>query len=162
MAGIGQGDVFTTPLEMALVAEGVANNGVIKEPHVVSEVRNSDGKTVDTIGSKDWTTCMQPATAAALKNMMVQVVERGSGTAAQIDGITVAGKTGTAQTTPGEAPHAWFIAFAPAEAPRYAIAVIIEHGGNYGARSHRWRGRRTEGEGRTAEPSGHEPVSSLS
>ncbi len=133
LAGIGQGDVFTTPLEMALVAEGVANNGVIKEPHVVSEVRNSDGKTVDTIGSKDWTTCMQPATAAALKNMMVQVVERGSGTAAQIDGITVAGKTGTAQTTPGEPPHAWFIAFAPAEAPRYAIAVIIEHGGNYGA-----------------------------
>ena len=132
LAGIGQGDVSTSPLEMALIAEGIANNGVIKEPHVVSEVRNSDGKTIDTIEPKDWTTCMQPATAAALTNMMVQVVERGSGAAAQIDGVTVAGKTGTAQTTAEEAPHAWFIAFAPAEAPRYAIAVIVEHGGNYG------------------------------
>jgi penicillin-binding protein A len=134
LAGIGQGDVFTTPLEMALIAEGIANGGVIKEPHVVSEVRrSSDGTTVSTPESKDWTTCMQPTTAAALTNMMVQVVARGSGTAAQIDGITVAGKTGTAQTAPGESPHAWFIAFAPAEAPRYAIAVIVEHGGDFGA-----------------------------
>ena len=49
---------------------------------------------------------------------------------ARIPGITVAGKTGTAETTPGAAPHAWFIAFAPAEAPRYAVAVLVEHGGN--------------------------------
>jgi peptidoglycan glycosyltransferase len=62
---------------------------------------------------------------------MVQVVQRGTGTAGQIAGVTVAGKTGTAQTTPGESPHAWFIAFAPANAPRYAISVIVE-GGNVG------------------------------
>jgi len=65
--------------------------------------------------------------------MMVQVVQRGTGTAAQIPGITVAGKTGTAQTTPGTDPHAWFVAFAPAEAPRYAVSVIVEHGGNFGS-----------------------------
>jgi len=132
LAGIGQGDVFTSPLQMALIAEGIADGGVIKEPHVVKEIRNSDGKVVRTIQSKNWTTCMQPTTAAALTNMMVQVVNspNGTGTAAQIDGVTVAGKTGTAQTTDGAAPHAWFIAFAPAEAPRYAVAVIVEHGGN--------------------------------
>jgi peptidoglycan glycosyltransferase len=60
--------------------------------------------------------------------MMVDVVQRGTGTAAQIDGVTVAGKTGTAQTG-GPNPHAWFIAFAPAEAPRYAVAVLVENGG---------------------------------
>lgn len=134
LAGIGQGDVFTTPLQMALIAEGIANNGVIKEPHVVQEVRNSQGQTVQTIEPKDWMTCMQPTTAAALSSMMVDVVNEGSGTEAQIDGIEVAGKTGTAQTgVEGEAAHAWFIAFAPANAPRYAVAVIVEHGGDFGS-----------------------------
>jgi peptidoglycan glycosyltransferase len=135
LAGIGQGDVFTSPLQMALVAESVANNGVIKEPHVMKEIQNSDGQVVQTFEPKDWMTCMQPATAAALNSMMRDVVNSpdGTGTAAQIDGVTVAGKTGTAQTTDGESPHAWFIAFAPAEAPRYAVAVIVEHGGNFGS-----------------------------
>lgn len=134
LAGIGQGDVFTTPLQMALIAEGIANNGVIKEPHVVQEVRNSQGQTVQTIEPKDWMTCMQPTTAAALTSMMVDVVNEGSGFAAQISGIDVAGKTGTAQTgIEGESPHAWFIAFAPANAPRYAVAVIVEHGGDFGS-----------------------------
>jgi peptidoglycan glycosyltransferase len=132
LAGIGQGDVFTTPLQMALIAEGIANNGVIREPHVVKEIRNSEGTTVRTIDPTDWTKCMEPTTAAALTNMMIQVVARGSGAEAQIDGVTVAGKTGTAQTTAGESPHAWFIAFAPAETPRYAVAVIVEHGGDFG------------------------------
>jgi peptidoglycan glycosyltransferase len=133
LAGIGQGDVFTSPLQMALIAEGIANNGVIKEPHVVQDIRNSDGKTVRTIEPKDWMTCMQPTTAAALTSMMVEVVEQGTGTAASLDdqGIAVAGKTGTAETTDGAAPHAWFIAFAPANAPRYAVAVIVEHGGDF-------------------------------
>jgi peptidoglycan glycosyltransferase len=131
LAGIGQGDVFTSPLEMALIAEGIANGGVIKEPHVVKEIQNSDGKVVRTIGSKDWMTCMQPATATALTSMMVDVVNNGTGTNASLadQGITVAGKTGTAETVAGENPHTWFIAFAPAEAPRYAVAVIVEHGG---------------------------------
>jgi peptidoglycan glycosyltransferase len=65
--------------------------------------------------------------------MMVDVVNQGTGTAAQIDGVQVAGKTGTAQTTAGENPHAWFISFAPANAPKYAVAVIVEHGGNFGS-----------------------------
>ncbi len=112
LAGIGQGDVFTTPLQMALIAEGIANGGVIKEPHVVSEVRNSSGKTVQTAESKDWMTCMQPTTAAALANMMVEVVQPGHRNArtAPMAGIRAwrsPSKTGTAQTgDPGERPHA--------------------------------------------------------
>jgi peptidoglycan glycosyltransferase len=136
LAGIGQGDVFTTPLQMALIAEGIANNGVIREPHVVAEIRNRDGKTVRTTEPKDWTACMQPATAAALTSMMIDVVNEGTASAASMadEGVQVAGKTGTAQTgVEGENPHAWFIAFAPAEAPRYAVAVIVEHGGDFGS-----------------------------
>jgi peptidoglycan glycosyltransferase len=128
LAGIGQGDVFTSPLQMALIAAGIANGGVIMQPHVAKEITNADGATVSTITPKPWTTCMTPQTAAALTAMMVDVVQRGTGTAAQIDGVTVAGKTGTAQTG-GPNPHAWFIAFAPAEAPRYAVAVLVENGG---------------------------------
>jgi len=133
LAGIGQGDVFTSPLQMALIASGIANGGVIKQPHVVKQIQNSDGKVVRTIDPGDWKTCMSPTTAQTLTNMMVQVVNQGTGTAAQIDGVEVAGKTGTAQTgVEGEAPHAWFISFAPANAPRYAVAVIVEHGGSFG------------------------------
>ena len=76
---------------------------------------------------------MDPATAETLKQYMIQVVQRGTGTAAQIAGITVAGKTGTAETGTNENPHAWFIALAPAEAPQYAVAVLVEHGGQSGA-----------------------------
>jgi peptidoglycan glycosyltransferase len=65
--------------------------------------------------------------------MMVEVVQQGTGTAAQIAGVTVAGKTGTAQVDGAGAPHAWFIAFAPAEAPQVAVAVIVEHGGSFGS-----------------------------
>jgi peptidoglycan glycosyltransferase len=131
LAGIGQGDVFTSPLQMALIAEGIANNGVIRAPHVVKDIQDSDGKVEKTIDTQDWKTCMQPATAAALTNMMIDVVNNGTGVNASMasQGVQVAGKTGTAETADGENPHAWFIAFAPANAPRYAVAVIVEHGG---------------------------------
>jgi len=136
LAGIGQGDVFTSPLQMALIAESIANGGKILEPHVVKEIQNSQGKTVRAVATKEWKTCMSPTTAQSLTSMMVDVVNQGTGTAASLadQGVTVAGKTGTAQTgVAGENPHAWFIAFAPAEAPRFAIAVIIEHGGDFGS-----------------------------
>ena len=137
LAGIGQGDVFTTPLQMALIAEGIANGGVIKEPHVVAGgPQQRAARPCSTVESKDWMTCMQPSTAAALTSMMIDVVNEGTGNAASDgrQGIQVAGKTGTAQTgVDGENPHAWFIAFAPASAPRYAVAVIIEHGGDFGS-----------------------------
>jgi penicillin-binding protein A len=132
-AAIGQGNVAVTPLEMALVAESVADDGVMMVPHVMDEIRANDGTVVRRYDPKVWRTAMTPGTASILNQFMRNVVAdpKGTGNAAQIPGITVAGKTGTAQA-PGGPPHAWFIAFAPAEAPRYAIAVIIERGGNEG------------------------------
>ncbi len=129
-AAIGQGPVAVTPIEMALVAEAVATGGVIKTPQTVNRLEDPDGRVVHTYRSKEWLRAMDPATAATLRNWMVEVVNRGTGTAAQIPGIQVAGKTGTAETTENEPPHAWFIAFAPAIEPQYAIAVLVEHGGS--------------------------------
>jgi penicillin-binding protein A len=144
-AAIGEGPVAVTPLEMALVAESVATGGVMLEPHVAASIEDSDGNTVRTIKRRVWRRTMSPETAATMKEYMLQVVERGTGTAAQIPGVQVAGKTGTAETAPGENPHAWFIAFAPADNPQYAIAVLVEHGGTDGA------GAETTG-GRVAAP----------
>jgi peptidoglycan glycosyltransferase len=132
LAAIGQGDVAVTPLEMALVAESVADNGVMMVPHVMSAIRASDGTVVRRYQPKVWRRAMTPASAQILNGFMRNVVASGTGTAAQIPGITVAGKTGTAQA-PGGNPHAWFIAFAPADRPRYAIAVIVERGGDAGS-----------------------------
>jgi peptidoglycan glycosyltransferase len=131
LAGIGQGDVFVTPLEMALVAAGIANGGVVMTPHVANEVTNTDGKVIETIDPQPWKTCMTPDTARTLTDMMVANVEGGTGTRAQIPNVAVAGKTGTAQNELG-APHAWFIAFAPADNPRYAVSVLVENGGIVG------------------------------
>ena len=130
LAGIGQGDVATTPLQMALVAAGIANQGMVMEPHVGRAVLDDDGRFVTRIQPKPWTRATTPETAATVRDLMVQVVTSGTGTAAQLPGIAVAGKTGTAQSAPNAFPHAWFIAFAPAEQPKYAISVIVEHGGN--------------------------------
>ena len=131
-AGIGQGDVAVTPLEMALVAAAVANDGVIMEPHVGREIRDDNGKVIDRIRPGEWMRAMPQQTAAEIASMMIQVVERGTGTAGQVPGVTVAGKTGTAQNDQGDS-HAWFVAFAPAENPRYAISVIVENGGGGGS-----------------------------
>jgi peptidoglycan glycosyltransferase len=131
-AAIGQGPVAVTPIEMALVAEAVATGGVMLVPHVVDKIENSNGLVVRQTAPTVWGRAMTPQTAATLKQFMIQVVQRGTGTPAQIPGIQVAGKTGTAETGTNEPPHAWFIAFAPAAHPQYAIAVLIEHGGSAG------------------------------
>ncbi|MSY44819.1 MAG: penicillin-binding protein 2, partial [Actinobacteria bacterium] len=131
-AGIGQGDVATTPLQMALAAAGIGNGGVIMKPHVGAEIKNSKGKVIRRIANEPWRTATSATTAQAVNTMMTDVVEQGTGTAAKITGVRVAGKTGTAQADGGP-PHAWFIAFAPADAPRYAVSVIVERGGSLGS-----------------------------
>ncbi len=133
LAGIGQGDVATTPLQMALVASAVANGGTVMRPHVAAEIRDDEGRKLSSITPKAWKVAMPPATAATIRDFMVQVVARGTGTAGQIAGVAVAGKTGTAQSCETCAPHAWFVAFAPAENPQYAVAVFVERGGNMGS-----------------------------
>jgi peptidoglycan glycosyltransferase len=131
LAAIGQGDVATPPLQMALVASAVANGGKIMAPHVVHEVRDIDGNVVRTNNPDVWKTAMSSATADTMKQFMTGVVDHGTATLARIPGIKVAGKTGTAQA-PGGPPHAWFIGFAPADDPQFAICVLVERGGNLG------------------------------
>ncbi len=124
-SAIGQQDVSASPLQMALVAAAVANGGVIMKPHVMAEVRDADEKVVRSYEPEPWMRAMAPNAAAALRDMMVGVVNGGTATRAAVPGFQVAAKTGTAQTV-GDNAHAWLIAFAPAEAPRVAIAVIVE------------------------------------
>lgn len=130
-AAIGQGDVAVTPLQMALVTAAIANDGAIMRPYLVTEVRDVDGAPIKTTRPRVWKQAVTQETAGVLKAFMVDVVERGTGTAAKIPGVTVAGKTGTAQA-PGGPPHAWFVGFAPAENPRFVIAVLVERGGSRG------------------------------
>ena len=132
-SAIGQGDVIATPLQMALVAAGVANGGEVPRPRLVKEVLDPSGEKVEEFEPEVMDTAMSPDVAETVTEMMVAVVRSGTGTAAQLPGVEVAGKTGTAQTGTGEAPHAWFISFAPADDPEIAVAVIVENGGAYGS-----------------------------
>jgi peptidoglycan glycosyltransferase len=132
-AGIGQGDVVATPLQMCLVAATVANGGDVPRPHLVRQVIDRSGQIMDEFAPEVVDEAMSEETAAELTDMMVAVVDSGTGTNAQIPGVDVGGKTGTAQTEEGAAPHAWFIAFAPAENPEIAVAVLVENGGSVGA-----------------------------
>ena len=124
-SAIGQQDVTATPLQMALVAAGVANGGVVMKPHVMAEVRDDEGEVVRSFQPEEWMRAMNPENAAALRDMMVTVVNNGTAGRAAVPGAQVAAKTGTAQTI-GDNSHAWLVAFAPAEAPRVAVAVIVE------------------------------------
>jgi peptidoglycan glycosyltransferase len=129
---IGQNQVLVPPMQMAMVSEAIANHGVILQPHVVDCVLDPSDRVVSRVGAQQYKRAVDPATAATMTSFMLAVVNdpNGTGTAARIPGVAVAGKTGTAETAEGEKPHAWFIAFAPAEAPKYAIAVLVEHGGS--------------------------------
>jgi peptidoglycan glycosyltransferase len=131
-ASIGQFDVRATPLQMAMVAAGIANRGVVMQPYLVNRIRSSDLDTVSQADPTPFSTAVTPDVAAQLTSMMEGVVQSGTGVNAQIPGVRVAGKTGTAQTAPGQAPDAWFASFAPADDPKIAVAVIVENGGGFG------------------------------
>ncbi|HKY64954.1 MAG TPA: penicillin-binding transpeptidase domain-containing protein [Acidimicrobiales bacterium] len=130
-ASIGQNDVQATPLQMALVAAGVANGGVVMEPHVMREVRDDQGNEVASFDDGEFTQPMSPETAGTLRQAMISVVTDGSARRLDegLEDFEVGGKTGTAQlgTDPPQS-HAWIIGFAgpPDEAPHIAVAVIVE------------------------------------
>ena len=132
-SAIGQYDVRVTPLQMAMVAAAIANKGIVMKPYLVSKVTSSDLETIDEAQPEQLSQAVSANTAAALTRMMETVVKSGTGTAAQISGVEVAGKTGTAQHATGQPPHAWFISFAPAQDPKVAVAVVVEDGGNAGS-----------------------------
>ena len=126
-SAIGQFEVAATPLQMALVVAGIANDGIVMRPMVTLEVRDSDGSVVDSATPRPWRQAASVAAARQMQAMMENVVNDGTATGMQIDGVRVAAKTGTAEIAEGsDATHAWLIAFAPVEAPRVAIAVVVE------------------------------------
>jgi peptidoglycan glycosyltransferase len=132
MSAIGQFDVRATPLQMAMVSAAVANRGVLMRPYLTATTRGPDLEVLSEAEPSVFSTPMTEGNAAELRDMMINVVENGTGFRAQIPGVQVAGKTGTAQTSPGRPPHAWFTAFAPANDPQVAVGVVVEYGGQLG------------------------------
>jgi peptidoglycan glycosyltransferase len=131
LSAIGQFDVRATPLQMAMVVAAVANRGVLMAPYLVQDVLAPNFTVLDSHKPSSLGEAVSPQTAADLTEMLVAVVEDGTGTNAQIPGIQVAGKTGTAQQGRGKKPHAWFVSFAPADVdPKVAVAVVLEEGGD--------------------------------
>jgi peptidoglycan glycosyltransferase len=131
--GFGQASLLVTPMRMALVGATIADDGATPRPYLVRRIAGS----TTAVATRPETLAqpITPETAREVRDLMVQVVKRGTGTAAQLPNVTVAGKTGTA-TNPHGRSHAWFVAFAPAEAPRVAVAIVVEnvgYGGTYAA-----------------------------
>ncbi|MBV9233041.1 MAG: penicillin-binding protein 2 [Candidatus Eremiobacteraeota bacterium] len=128
--GFGQGALLVTPLQMALLTATIANAGIEPRPYVVRQVVRN-GVTITAASAATLANPVSAETAAKVTAMMVAVVQRGTGTPAQLPHVTVAGKTGTA-TNPRGSSHSWFVCFAPAQSPRVAVAVVVENVG-YGA-----------------------------
>jgi len=130
---IGQRDVRVTPMQMAMVAAAVANDGTLMRPYLVETERDANLGVVARTSPSVFSTPITPDVAETMTQLMVGVVENGTGTRAGISGVTVAGKTGTAESgiddgTSASNPHAWMVAFAPAEAPTVAVAVLVING----------------------------------
>jgi peptidoglycan glycosyltransferase len=135
LASIGQGDVKFTPLQDLLISAIVANNGKLAYPYLVKDIKDPSGKIVKQFSSSQYSDqfnnpVISYDVAQQLNIMMQSVVQRGGAFNAQIPGVIVAGKTGTAQTTEGAIPHAWFTGFAPADNPKIAVCVLVEDGEN--------------------------------
>lgn len=141
-AAIGQYDVRVTPLQIAMVAAAIGNRGVVMQPYLVQQVLSSTLQVLDQTQPQPLSQATTPEVAGALTDMLVSTVDNGTGTPARISGVSVAGKTGTAEQGNGEPPHAWFASFAPADNPQVAVAVVVEDGGNAGSEA---AGGRTAG-----------------
>ena len=132
---IGQRDVQATPLQMALVAAAVANDGEVMTPHLIAEIFDADGEVETVTAPEVWRRAISPATAEVLTGLMERVVTSGTGGRAAVPGYRIAGKTGTAEVPDGP-PHAWFIGFGPLDpepgVTPLAIAVVVESGGAAG------------------------------
>ncbi len=130
-SGVGQGRLLMTPLQLCLAGCAVANGGKMMLPHLMKDVRRGDA-ILERFEAREWRSPVSAGTAGEVLAMMVGVVREGTGSAAALPGISVAGKTGTAEVE-GETPHGWFIAVAPAENPTLVVAVVVENAGGGGA-----------------------------
>jgi len=127
-SSIGQGAVLATPLQMALVTAAVANRGLMMQPYLVARITSDEGQLLWQFQPRPLQLVAGTGVASAIKDAMVATVTGGTATAVALPGIQVAAKTGSAQNPGGEA-HAWLVAFAPAEDPRIAVAVVVENAG---------------------------------
>jgi peptidoglycan glycosyltransferase len=131
LTGFGQGQVIATPLQMAMVSAGIANDGVVMNPRMVDRVIGPDLTVQQTVADTEFGRALEGDLAAQMQRMMVANVSDGAASGARIDGVEVAGKTGTAEN--GDRPYTlWFTGFAPAEDPQVAVAVVVEAGGGQG------------------------------
>ena len=137
--GIGQSSILVSPMQMALVASTIANNGVMMEPKTVKNILNVDGEVVNTIKDKEVGTIIPGDDAKLIASYMKEVVDNGTVNSSYFSGTNAAGKTGTAdhmdKNGKPATPHSWFVGFAPYNNPKYAIAVIVENGGVGGGKA---------------------------
>jgi peptidoglycan glycosyltransferase len=112
-----------------MVAAAIGNRGVVMKPYLIAEVRAPDLSVLDRTRPQEHGRAISPQTASTLAEMMVTVVEKGTGSNARIEGVRVGGKTGTAQQGSGRKPHAWFASLADVDDAKVAVAVVIEDGG---------------------------------
>ncbi|MCJ7832586.1 MAG: penicillin-binding protein 2, partial [Actinobacteria bacterium] len=134
LSAIGQDEVSANPMQMAMVAAAIANGGVQMQPRLVSAIVDPAGREIEGAAPSPVVLGrpISSRTASQLTSMMVEVVASGTGTSAQIPGVSVAGKTGTAQHGTGQDPHAWFVGFAPSQDPQIAVVVVVLDGGDLG------------------------------
>ncbi|MCX6503381.1 MAG: penicillin-binding protein 2 [Microbacterium sp.] len=132
LTGFGQGQVTATPLQMAMVSAGIANEGVVMNPQMVDQVIGPDLSVQQSFESSEFMRALEPDLAAEMVRMMVANVSDGAASNARMDGVEVAGKTGTAENGDDKPYSLWFTGFAPADDPQVAIAVVVEDGGGQG------------------------------
>lgn len=131
-SAFGQGQVLVTPFHMALIAAGIANHGVIMTPHLIERVMDNEQDLVYESKPQPWLAALSKNEADAITSAMITAVNEGTAAPGALANVQVAAKTGSAEPGGDVRTHAWYIAFAPADAPRIAVAVLVEHGGTGG------------------------------
>ncbi len=126
---IGQGQLLATPLQVVMTSTAIANGGVMPRPYLVANIKTPGGRTVESRQPEQLEAVVKPEVAGQMTEIMQKTVNDGTGRQAQIPGVPVAGKTGTAQLGENQDPHAWFTGFAPVDDPKIAVAVLVENGG---------------------------------
>ncbi|MRX43803.1 peptidoglycan D,D-transpeptidase FtsI family protein [Agromyces kandeliae] len=132
LSGFGQGDVRATPMQMAMVSAAIANGGIVMDPDLVESITAPDFRPIEEFDATQFGRAISESTARTMTEMMVNGVENGAASNARIDGVSVAGKTGTAENGEDDPYTLWFTGFAPADDPQYAITVLVEDGGGLG------------------------------
>lgn len=134
-SAIGQHGVATNPLQMALVAATIANEGIMMKPYLVKEIKDEYGVVLERKKPQVLTRAIDKETAEKIKEYMIDVVNKGTGVRAKSSNIVIAGKTGTAEIPNSSETHSWFVGFAPVNNPQIAFAIIVEKGGTGGKRA---------------------------